>query len=212
MSTQKQEPRSLRAQAGDYIKQDVSSLFTANVLSTVIIVLCVLLLLLFFAVPAVFAQDTSAFSDMSGGEGGAGNDLAGLYMAAGMSAFAQEDLDVAWQSFDDSYQTDPEFIQALIARSYVSLAQGDIETALEDALFALRANPEDPSIDYLLGSIYFAHGEYTQSSRHFEHYLQRVEESRDAPTLMKRLTDENSLGLANAYLGACAARLTEIDW
>ena len=189
-------------------------LVEANLLSMIVLLISFLVLGLyfFFSVGLTKSQDTTAFSDVDGGEGGGVSSLAGLYMAAGVSALEKQDLDTAWRSFDDSYRESPDFTLALVARSYVSLAQYDTAAALEGALLVLEQNPEETSVYYVLGAIYFIQGDYESSSQHFEIYLERVEQNQKAPVLMARLTHDNSVELAQAHIMACSAYLTAFDW
>lgn len=147
------------------------------------------------------AQDSTSLNSAGGGEGGAGG-LEVLYLAVGLDALRTGDFDEALRGFNDSLATNPEYAAAYAARAMLYIIQGDLDTALADALAGYNINPESPEINFVLGAVYYEMGQFDNSRSHYQAYVAIVAATESEPPMMAMMFDGNSIALAEAQIAS----------
>ena len=147
------------------------------------------------------AQDSTSFTGGDGSEG-AGGGLEVLYLAVGLDALMTGDFDKAMRCFEDSLETNPEYVAVYAARTMLNIIQDDLDAALTDALTGYEINPESAEIHFALGAVYYEMGHFEDSRSHYETYLAMVIAAESEPALMTALFAGNSVELAEAQIAS----------
>lgn len=106
----------------------------------------------------------------------------------------QNQLDTAFERYDQAIKLKPDFSQALCFQAEILLHQGESEKALEKLKKSQQLNPNDPETNKLIANYYIDHGEDREALIHLKAIHHRdpevttkIEELEQRKSLFSRL-------------------------
>ncbi|MFX1538107.1 MAG: tetratricopeptide repeat protein [Promethearchaeota archaeon] len=80
----------------------------------------------------------------------------------------QDQLDAAYEKYDQAIKLKPDFSQALCHQAEILMHQGESEEALKKLKKSQQLNPNDPETNKLIASYYIEHGENKEALIHLK--------------------------------------------
>ncbi|MFX0124277.1 MAG: tetratricopeptide repeat protein [Candidatus Hodarchaeota archaeon] len=106
----------------------------------------------------------------------------------------QDQLDSAYEKYDQAIKIKPDFSQALCHQAEILIHQGRTEKAIEKLKKSQQLNPNDPETNKLLANYYIEHGENKEALIHLKaiHHrdsdvITKIEELEKRQSLLNRL-------------------------